>query len=168
MFALLDENGDIAAYPYSVTDLRLAHPETSFPAIPSVECLADFNVVPVALTDPPSITARQRLEQGTPELVDGEWQQRWTVTDIPDAEYRAGIAPVTMRQARLALLAGGHLANAETALNALPSPQKEAALIEWEYASEIRRDSALVTGIGAALGLTELEIDTLFETAAAL
>ena len=167
MFALLDENGDIAAYPYSVTDLRLAHPETSFPAIPSVECLADFNVVPVALTNR---LRSLRASGGARHSRTGRWRMAAAV-DRPE-HSRCRISgrncPVTMRQARLALLAGGHLANAETTLNALPSPQKEAALIEWEYASEIRRDSALVTGIGAALGLTELEIDTLFETAAAL
>lgn len=75
---------------------------------------------------------------------------------------------VTPRQARLALLGAGLLDNAETALSALPSPQKEAALIEWEYASAILRESALVTAIGATLSLASEQVDDLFRTAATL
>jgi hypothetical protein len=75
---------------------------------------------------------------------------------------------VKPRQARLALLNAGLLAGAEAALDALPSPQREAALIEWEYATEIRRDHALIAAIAAALSLTELQVDDLFRSAASL
>lgn len=75
---------------------------------------------------------------------------------------------VTPRQARLALLGGGLLSGVETALNGLSSPAKEAALIEWEYATEIRRDSPLVTSLGAALNLNSAQIDALFVAAAAI
>lgn len=73
-----------------------------------------------------------------------------------------------MRQARLALLAAGHLAAVEVALDALPSPQKESAWIEWEYAQEVRRDAPLIEALGSALGLNDSEIDELFLTAATL
>lgn len=75
---------------------------------------------------------------------------------------------VTMRQARLALLGAGLLDDVDAAINSLPSPQKEAARIEWEYATEVRRASGLVPMMGAALGLDDAALDALFIEAAAL
>ena len=75
---------------------------------------------------------------------------------------------VTMRQARLALLGAGLLASVDAAIDSLPSPQKEAASIEWEYASEVQRSSGLVPMMGAALGLDDAALDALFIEAAAL
>lgn len=75
---------------------------------------------------------------------------------------------VTMRQARLALLQGGLLANVEVAINAMPSPQKEAAQIEWQYSSEVHRNKALVQTLGPALGLNDAQLDQLFIAAATL
>ena len=75
---------------------------------------------------------------------------------------------VTMRQARLALLGAGLLASVDAAINSLPSPQKEAARIEWEYAAEVQRSSGIVTMMGVALGLDDAALDTLFIEAAAL
>ena len=75
---------------------------------------------------------------------------------------------VTMRQARLALLGAGLLASVDTAIDSLPSPQKEAARIEWEYATEVQRVSGLVPMMGAALGLDDAALDALFVAAVAL
>lgn len=75
---------------------------------------------------------------------------------------------VSMRQARLALLQAGKLADVTAAINALPSPQKEAAQIEWEYATEVQRDSALVKQLAPALGMDGAALDALFRTAATL
>lgn len=87
------------------------------------------------------------------------------VIEVPD-EAAAAPEAVTMRQVRLALLAAGLLGQVDSALAALPSPQREAAQIEWEYAAEIRRDSPTMAMMGAALGLTDEEIDALFVDAA--
>lgn len=75
---------------------------------------------------------------------------------------------VTMRQARLALLEAGQLAAVETAINALPEPQRSAARIEWDYSSEVHRDRAFVQTLGAALGLDSDALDALFTQAATL
>ena len=75
---------------------------------------------------------------------------------------------VTMRQARLALLAAGKLAGVDAAIEALPEPQRTQAQIEWEFASEILRASPLVEAMGAALGLDDAVLDALFVEAAAL
>ena len=77
-------------------------------------------------------------------------------------------ASVTMRQARLALLGAGLLASVDAAIDGLPSPQKEAARIEWEYATEVQRLSGLVPMMGAALGLDDAALDALFVAAVAL
>jgi len=73
---------------------------------------------------------------------------------------RAGVS-VTMRQARLALLSVGELAKIAPAIQALPSPQKEQAEIEWEYATTVDRSNPLMS----LLGLPDEEIDRLFDLA---
>lgn len=75
---------------------------------------------------------------------------------------------VTMRQARLALLQQGLLSQVQTAIDSLPSPQKEAAQIEWDYSSEVHRNKPFVQLLGAALGLTEEQLDNLFLLASTL
>jgi hypothetical protein len=74
---------------------------------------------------------------------------------------------VSMRQARLALLDIGLLNQVDAAISSLPSPQKEEAQIEWEYATEIWRDSPTMIMLGSALGLSEVQIDALFMAASA-
>lgn len=75
---------------------------------------------------------------------------------------------VSMRQARLALLGAGLLSTVDASIASMAGPAGDAARIEWEYATEVRRDSALVEGMGAVLNLTKQDIDALFETAAAI
>lgn len=75
---------------------------------------------------------------------------------------------VTMRQARLALLGAGLLGAVTTAINALPEPQKSAALIEWEFSGTVERHRPFVLLLGPALGLDDLALDQLFMVAASL
>lgn len=71
---------------------------------------------------------------------------------------------VTMRQARLALLDAGLLEQIEQGITLM----SKAAQIEWEYATEVKRDSSLVTQIAQAFELTEEQLDDLFTKAATL
>lgn len=73
---------------------------------------------------------------------------------------------VTMRQARLALLETGILANVQIAIDSLSEPTKTAATIEWEYSQEVHRDKELVVLLAASLGLTNNDLDALFTLAA--
>lgn len=75
---------------------------------------------------------------------------------------------VSMRQARLALLGAGLLSQVDAAIASLPSPQKEAAAIEWEYAQEVQRHNGLVPAMAQALGMTDAQLDALFMQAATL
>lgn len=74
-------------------------------------------------------------------------------------------AVVSMRQARLALLGAGLLSHVDNVIDGLEEPGRSAALIEWEYATELRRDHPLVAALGNALELTEQQIDNLFVSA---
>ena len=71
---------------------------------------------------------------------------------------------VTPRQARLALLNIGKLAEVDAAIQA----STEANKITWEYAIEITRDDPLVTFFGSELGFTSDQIDDLFRAASNL
>ena len=75
---------------------------------------------------------------------------------------------VTMRQARLALLAAGKLAGVEAAIASMPEPQRTAASIEWEYSNALQRNNQFVAQLGAALGIDAAGIDALFIAAAKL
>ena len=99
-----------------------------------------------------------------------EWVALPYVTPPPivDTPLRNVPNSVTMRQARLALLGAGLLAGVKAAINALPSKQKEAAKIEWEYATDVQRNSGLVQMLVVALGLDDAALDALFIEAAAL
>jgi len=72
---------------------------------------------------------------------------------------------VTMRQARLALLNIGRLGDVDSAIAALPSPQKEIAEIEWEFSSVVFRDRPMINLIAQVLGISDEELDQLFITA---
>lgn len=127
-----------------------------------------FGVVPLVTTPQPeydSIT--QSLREDDPELIEAEWVQRWLVVDLSPEEIEANRqasvpAAVTMRQARLALLGAGLLDDIDAAINSLPSPQKEAARIEWEYSQEVQRHNGFVSALAPMLGLTDRQIDDLF------
>ena len=102
----------------------------------------------------------------------------FTRADFPDAqppalpEYVPAVVAVpevvTMRQARLALLGAGLLAQVNTAVANMPGTEGDAARIEWEYAQEVRRDSPLVSVLGAALELDDAKLDALFVDAVGL
>jgi hypothetical protein len=69
---------------------------------------------------------------------------------------------VTMRQARIALHNASLLTSISTAINALSDPAKTLAGIEWEYSNSLVRSNSFVATLGAALGLTNDQIDDLF------
>lgn len=71
---------------------------------------------------------------------------------------------VTMKQARLALLAAGLLDDIDATIKASNRESK----IEWEYASEVRRDHPLIASMQQARGLTDAEVDALFTAAAGM
>lgn len=75
---------------------------------------------------------------------------------------------VTMRQARLALLGAGKLSAVADAIAGLPSPAKETAQIEWDYAATVERASPFLKQVAVLLGLDDEALDELFTVAAQL
>lgn len=76
---------------------------------------------------------------------------------------------VSMRQARLALYNAGLLALVDESISLMPiEEQRVKAQIEWEYATTVQRDSALVYGLAGALGLTDEMLNDLFIKASKL
>lgn len=88
--------------------------------------------------------------------------------DEQDAEVLAFRAPpspdLTMRQFRLGLLSAGLLSAVTAAVENLG----EAARIEFEYASTVKRDNILVTSMIGMLGLTGEQVDAMWVNAANL
>lgn len=108
-------------------------------------------------------------EMGTPLDDHMDMLTAWEASYEPPAPEPTPVpAKVTMRQARLALLAAGKLAAVSDAINALPSPQKEAAQIEWEYSQEVQRHNGFVSLLAPVLGMNAEALDQLFVTAAEL
>lgn len=106
------------------------------------------------------------IEQYSPVPI---WLEITRAVSLPQVGTSGSIEPpqptqnkvlsVTMRQARLALLQSGLLANVEAAIT------DPAAKIEWEYALTVDRNSPLVSSLSVGLGLTQQQLDDLFNLA---
>ena len=115
------------------------------------------------------------MQRTTVNVITGEI----TVTDLTPEEIAALPPPapppplpvITARQLRLALLRLGVTgAQVEAQIAAMPGTDadREAAMIEWEYATTYQRDHPLVAMLGAALGLTTAQIDAAWMEAATI
>lgn len=158
-------------YPYLLAQIATDYPNVSFPRELTATVLADYAIYPVTLTAQPAYdVATQAVDEDAPQLADGVWTQQWTVRDLTAEELKARVPTVvTMRQARLALLQAGLLAQVETAIAAVEDPvQRQAVQIEWEYAAEVDRNHSWVQSLATALELTEAQLDALFALAATL
>jgi len=147
---------------------------TSSSFAPGTLQVGDYRLIESA-PDPAYNPETQRLQPAdAPTPRTGQaWLRGWQVVALTAAEMTAIAkakvpASVTMRQGRLALLAAGKLAQVNAAIASLPEPQKSAALIEWDFSNELQRGNPFVATLGAALGLSDAQVDQLFITAAAL
>lgn len=88
-FAFVNNN-TITNYPIGLVDIRRKFPDTSFPKSLEGVDLTSYGVVTVVDTEQPAFnTETQRLEEGTPALVDGTWQQVWNVIELTADELQA-------------------------------------------------------------------------------
>jgi hypothetical protein len=94
-----------------------------------------------------------------------------TAQDVRDALANAGLGPlgpdyvphvVDMWQARAALRDAGKLTAANLAISSQGYEVRDA----WEYGNTVRRDAPVIAAMGAALGLSDADIDNLFRLAA--
>lgn len=154
-------------------DSHALWPNTSFAGgIPNTEFLVDKNAVSIC-SDPPCDAATQKLDQVEPYLM-ADIVYDVQVQDLTPDELAAALAAkrtamsCSMRQARLALLQVGKLAEVDAAIAAMSDPQKSQAAIEWEYATTVDRVSPFVDSLGSALGMTQADLDVLFNLASTL
>lgn len=82
-------NGAVVAYPYTFRQLRLDHPQTSFPATPTDATFAEYGVLPVADTAKPPYDQTKNIVEGIPVLVNGVWTQTWDQSAASAAEIAA-------------------------------------------------------------------------------
>ena len=136
-------NPDGSAIMYSPTDLRIANPNTSFPAVLTDECLAEWDVYPCQSTIPPTVDYTQNLTMGEPVNLAGEWTQTWIVTPAsPDeiAEREAGMRHANKQQASSLLL--------ETDYTDLPNTASQieniTAIIEYRNALRLIATNATI------------------------
>lgn len=117
-------------------------------------CLGAFDedLAPENATATEAVPAsgRQIWDEGA-----GAW--KWAAGDL-------SLPPLTARQIRLALIGAGLLTAAEAAIaNASPADQ-----VEWQYASEYRRDHPLIATMAGALSLTDGQVDAMWQSALTL
>ena len=80
MFAKI-ENGVVAQYPYTLEQMRLDNPNTSFPKNLSQQLLESFGVFEVGHADTPEFdpTTQRVVTSAIPYLIDGQWALAKTV-----------------------------------------------------------------------------------------
>ena len=91
MYAKVFEN-QIVQYPYSIAELRLDFPNTSF-TIPLLAAdLEEFGVAEVATSEQPEHNPlTHTISEGTPALAGGQWTQQWEITPRPLDDVKADL-----------------------------------------------------------------------------
>lgn len=87
MALALIKNGQVAVYPYSMSEFRATHPKVSLPENPTEAQLNEQGMYTVYATPQPSYNPiLQNCVEGTPENTGGKWYQTWVVSAATPAE----------------------------------------------------------------------------------
>lgn len=78
------ENGLVSKYPYSITELKKDHKQTSFPKEIDDALLAEFGVFPVVRTERPQVDHTKITTEAHPVKMGEEWVQQWTISDASE------------------------------------------------------------------------------------
>lgn len=82
---------DISKFPYTLADLRSAHPQLSIPSSITEEELAAFNVYPVQPTKRPVYDSKTHRLSQSAQYSDGLWQQVWALEPLPEVQAAANV-----------------------------------------------------------------------------
>ena len=110
-----------------------------------------------------------RVERSDDVQIDGVWWIAWNLVEMTAEEIAAELAVwrantvVSRFQARAALAGAGMLATVQAMMDDPATP--EITRLAWEDAIEFRRMSPTVLGMAVGLGLTDAELDGLFDVA---
>lgn len=155
------------AADYSLRQLQSDNPNTSFPNPPSAEILASYDVYEYTNDSYPDDDQYVVIGHYFEDRGVNDWHKAWAVRTKTDEEKRAEMV-CSNRQGRQALRMTGNYGSVKSYFAQLPQDQKDTKEIEWEYAQNFERTSSLVTELGAHLGMTDQEIDDLFDLAQTL
>lgn len=145
----------------SVVELKWLNAEHSI--LGGTVVTADLGTIPVCIRDNYDTAEGQQLWDDALNGKYGPIAEYVAPSDPTPEEKRAMMPNLTARQLRLGLLSLGKLNGVPTAISALPSPDKEQAEIEWQYASEFRRLHPLIVQLIPILGLTDEQVDPIWE-----
>jgi len=165
------------------SEFRAARANTSFGPVINFK---DYGYEVVFPAPSPTVTDLQVAVEVAPvKTSKGHYEQTWAIQDkfkdiVVDgvtttkaeqetaylAAKKKALVPasVTMRQARLALLAADLLDDVDVMIQSIG----RAAAITWEFATEVQRTNELIAAVQEAKGLTEEQIDDMFIEASKL
>jgi hypothetical protein len=167
---VLAPNNQVAQFPYSISELKAAHPNTSWPVQMTPDVLARYDVYPVVVTgaqyDPSTQVATMTGCEYNSEM--GRWETTWAVRDKTPEELAAELAQ-WRSEAAVDPLDGmkaiDQLGLAEPFQAWLDSPER--TFIQRAYFDKAttwkRNDPTLIAG-AEELGLTPEQLDQIFRS----
>jgi hypothetical protein len=126
--------GEVITYPYSVKQLYMDETNVSFKSGMNKSDLEEWGVHEVTITPKPTDYTKN-VEEGTPQLVDGQYQQVWIETNKTESEISSSIELkwLEIREYRNELLKECDWTQFQD------SPITGSKLIEWQtYRQELR------------------------------
>lgn len=161
--------------------------DASLPKVWTTDTLDFLGVDPVLASPKPELGEYEVAVANGVEFIEGNWVEAWAVAPmfveytneegvvVTEAEQiaayeaqraaqRRATMTCTPRQARLALASQGLYETVQTTVVAI----SDEARIEWEYATTIERTSPLIDAMKGALGMTDEDLDNLFDLAVTL
>ncbi len=151
-------------------EFRALYPNTSFPAVLTVELLDEFGADPVLEGPQPIVTENQYVSYDGVEETAGQWFTKYVAVDYTTEELAARTeqwrqsASCTPSQGRIALADANLLTSVEAAIAQADDKTK----VAWEYALEWKRLSPMIATLATALNITDEQVDTLFKEAASV
>lgn len=170
------------------SQLKAENSNTSLPKAWTADTLEFLGVDPVLAGPKPALGEYEVARaNGVVQNENGDWVEAWAVAPMfveytneegvvvteaeqiaayeaqRAAERRASMA-CTPRQARLALASAGVYEAVQTAVAAV----SDQARIEWEYATMVERNNPIISEMQEALGMSDEDLDNLFDLARTL
>jgi hypothetical protein len=151
-------------------EFRAMHPNTSFPAVLSVELLNDFGADPVLEGPQPTLTADQyAVYDGVIQDSNGNWMTSYVAVDYTAEEIAAKVeqwrssASCTPFQGKAALFQAGLLDDVEALIT--DAATDTLTKLAWANAIEWKRNSPMITSLSTALNMADTQVDDLFKAA---
>lgn len=154
----LKEENDGVIYPYNYQN------DYPYLVIPQGENYPEGTIYWVFSSPMPEVATTEKVIEIDPEKIGRNYYQKWAVEPKTAEEIRQLVPMVAMNQAKKALLRGGKLQAVDEVIAAVGGE----AAIDWEYATEVHRESPLVLVFTSQLGWSEDEVNALFQLAVTL